>query len=147
MGYATTITSALDALIAQIIATTSFTASNTSGAYLKSWQGVTYPVAMVRLQRDRMPRYQLGGKIVEHEMEFKVTIKKDGTGTQDDADNIISLAGEIVDKIESDINLGGVTGGSAVAEVTEVDYSLSEDRSAIFYYAVLTVQVRLKRDI
>lgn len=140
MTYSTDLKAIFDGLISTIIATSSFTSTNTTGAYIKSWEGVTYPVCMVRPTRDRLAFKEIGGAIEQREVSFKVIIKNDGTGIQDDQDSIMDLAGEVIDQIRSSPNLG-VTTFKVEAEDQEIDYSMSETPSAIFYYAVLTVRV------
>ena len=139
MGYATDYQTLYQGLIDTIIATTTFTSTNTTGAYIKDWAGVTYPTCMVRPMRDRLISTELGGALEVREARFKVIIKNTGTGTKANQDTIIGYVGEIIDKIKTSRNLG--VSMAAEASDEDTDYSLSSDRSAVFYYAIMTIKV------
>lgn len=145
MGYSTDFTAILDALITTIVATTTFTSDNTSGAYLKSWQGATYPICLVRPRSDAAITVMMGEVHAERLAVFRVEVRAKGTGTQDDLDTIIGYAGEIIDQIEGNRNLGVTTGIFIDVENINVDYSLSPAESAVFYYAILEVRIRYIR--
>ena len=145
MGYGSNFTAILDALITTIVATTTFTSANTSGAYLKSWQGVDYPICIVRPRNDNAVTVHINEVHAERRAVFRVEVRAKGTGTQDNLDTIIGYVGEIVDQIEGNRNLGVTTGMFVDVENINVDYSISPAESAIFYFAILEVRIRYIR--
>jgi len=144
MTYGTQYKAIYQALIDTIVATTTFTTTNTTGNYIKDWTGITYPTCMVRPMKDRLVTTELSGALEQREARFKIIIKNTGTGTKTDQDTIIDYVGEIIDQIKSSRNLG-LSSVSAEASDEDIDYSLSTDRSAIFYYAIIIVRVNYVR--
>lgn len=144
MGYTTDFQTIYQAVIDAIVATSTFTTTNTTGAYMKDWTGISYPVCMVRPMKDTLISTELGGILEIREARFKVTIKNSGTGTKTDQDTIIGYVGEIIDYLRDHRDLG-VTIAGVDANDADIDYSLSESRSAIFYYAILIIRVTYHR--
>jgi hypothetical protein len=141
MGYGADYTAIWDALITAVQGCSSFSSTNTSGAYIKDWTGVTYPIAMIRPRRDQRVSTEIGAGIEERVGVFRIEIRNLGTGTQDDQDTIISLVGEIKDAIDADPTLGGVANVNATAEDSEIDFSLRPRGNAVVYYAIMLIKI------
>jgi len=147
MAYGTIITAVFDALITKIQSCSSFSTTNATGKYYTSWQGVTYPVVMIRPLRDVFLSKMIGYKISPQDLTFRIEIKNTGTGTKANINTMISLVGEIVDAIEAEKNLGAVANTNLICTIRNIDYSLERSKSAIFYHAFITVLIKLQREI
>lgn len=148
MAYGIVAKAVFQAVITMVQATSSFSTINATGNFIKSWQGVTYPVAMISPRTDTFLPKMIAYGISPQNFQFRITIKNTGTGTKANMDTLMEYVGEIVDQIEGDKNLGTISGGhNLIAKIDSVDYSLSEERrtSAIFYYAVIDITVMLQR--
>jgi len=149
MGYAAVIKEILVNLKTVIESTTDFTSAkgNVSRAYLKSWQGVTYPVCQIRPLIDDFGKETIGGHREEETFNVEVKVKAIGTGSETDQDSIIGYVGEIVDAIEAKRSLD-CTLAFVQAIPRRIVYTLSPtEGSAVFYYAVILVKIKLKRAV
>jgi len=140
-GYSTDFQAIWDALINTIVSTTTFTSTNTSGAFYKSWQGVTYPICTVRPREDKRIEEEVGGVTERRLATFRVEIRSKGTGLQDDQDTIIGYVGEIKDAIVANSSLGCTTVPCHAYDF-RVEYSQQgQGKSAVIFFAVMEVQV------
>jgi len=144
MGYGAVIKDIHDKLINLVKGCESFSSSTVTGAFIKDFTGVTYPVAMIRPIRDRFSGVNIADGLYESVATFRIRIVHKGTGTKSDVDRVYSLTGEVVDAIESNRNLGS-SSAHVIAKVDTIDYSQSEQPSGIFYYSVIMVDVRYLR--
>jgi len=141
MGYADTLKGVKTSLLDMIKATSSFSASNTFADYIKDLEGVSYPVAFLRLREDR-PEMS-GPSHSYHHFIWRIEIHHKGTGTESDLNSIIDLVGEIIDQMESDRTLGN--SDIQTTEELRTSYSWRRIASAIFYYAFIELDTRVIR--
>ncbi|MHC5035048.1 MAG: hypothetical protein ACYTFZ_08435 [Planctomycetota bacterium] len=133
-AYATALTAVKDALDTTIKTASSFSV-RTYFDYVKSIDA--YPTCRVRLVRDVFNAR--GPKVSHHYTTFRAEVLFLGTGTEANLNTIIGYVGEIVDVIEASRTLG--TSYVENTEVTSVDYSYSERRDGIRYYAYMIIEV------
>ena len=134
--YGTALDDIKMALKDKINDTTSF-ASTTSLAYIPGARN-SWPNIRVRLTNDRIQ--DIGPVVSRHLTTFECRIQNRGTGTEDDLDDMIGYAGEVVDVIEANRRLG--TSYVENAEVTNISYSMSSrDRDSVMYYAYLSIEI------
>jgi len=141
MGYAATVKGVKDSILTVIKATTTFDSTNTFADYIKSLEGLSYPVAFLRLREDR--HEMSGPSHVYQHLIWRVEVHSRGTGTEADLEAIIGYVGEIIDQIESDRTLGN--SNIQTTEVLRVSYSWRRAPSAIFYYAFIEIDTRVLR--
>jgi hypothetical protein len=149
LGYSTDFTAIFDALISTVQSCSSFTTSNTTGAYIKDWSGVSYPVCTIRPRSDERIAWEIGNRIEERRAVFRVEIRNLGTGTQNNQDTMISLVGEIKDAIDGSNDLGGVSGIALIAYDQDIEYSQRRgvDRNAVIYYSIMLIRVEYTRTV
>ena len=141
MGYGDVVKGVKDSILNAIKATTSFSASNTFADYYKSLEGISYPVAFLRLREDR--HEMSGPSHTYHHLIWRIELHNKGTGTESDLESIIDYVGEIVDQIESNRTLGN--SNIQTTEVTRISYSWRRIRSAVFYYAFIEIDTQVIR--
>ena len=144
MGYGDDITGAKDSLDTQIKTASSFSADNVHFDYKRT---LHYDEDRVqcrgRFMRDTVTA--IGPAETQHILTFRLEISYQGTGIEDDLDEIIDYVGEIVDVIDSDRSLG--SSSITNTEYSECDYSFSEQGNFVVYYAFMTVMIELLRNV
>jgi len=138
--YTTHIKSIKDKLHDVVLSCTSF-ADNAYADYIKSVK--KYPVAFIRLKSDKIN--DIGPAETHHLTTFVIQVENRSGYDEAALDLILGYAGEIVDAIEANRTLGSTHVSNA--EITEVDYTLRNDREAVFHYAHITVVTSSLRNV
>jgi len=141
MGYADFMKGILTSVINLVAGTASFDSSRAIADFLKSLEGLSYPVAFIRLIEDRPePR---GPKLTEHYITYRIEIHHRGTGTKSDLDSLLDYSGEVIDAVESDRTLGNANIQNT--EYMRGNFSYRPTPTAIFYYCYVELRIRAIR--
>ena len=134
----------IDKLEATVVACTSFNSNSVHFDYLRTEDYGNYdPICLLSLQRDAIDA--IGPKETQHILSFQIKISHVGTGVKADLNSIVSYVGEIVDKIETDRTLG--SNFVENVEIANIEYSQNAPPNYVIYFAFLSIEVELLRNV
>jgi len=94
---------------------------------------------------DEFNSLHISGKSGVNTLKVRARIKAKSTGgSSSDQDTIISLAGEVVDRIENNPSLSNTNAG-VQAKLTRISYSLEGARTVQYWHAELFINIRFAR--
>ena len=134
----------IDKLEATVVACTSFNSNSVHFDYVRTEDYGTYdPICLLSLQRDTID--SIGPKETRHILSFQVKISHVGTGTKTDLSSIISYTSEIISGIESNRTLN--SSYIENVEIVGVEYSQNAPPNYVIYFAFLSIEVELLRNV
>ena len=143
MGYATDVLGVQTSLVDLVESCTSFGEDKVFTKFIAQTQGLDFPVCFIRLRSDTQKA--LGPKETQHMLEFRVEIHTKAVGSETDLTTLVGLVGEIDSGIEADRRMNNTLIQNT--EVATVDYSIRRATAGLFFYAYMTIMVRILRNV